>query len=70
MGALHTLMRKLPKDGKLVLTQNDHTLKDPAFRGALSEWTDCGAARLLFREDGPHLPGINLNATVYVIEKA
>tara|TARA_R110002126_G_scaffold174729_2_gene323367 strand:- start:494 stop:1105 length:612 start_codon:yes stop_codon:yes gene_type:complete len=69
-GALHTLMRKLPKGGRLVLSQNDHTLKDPAFMGALSEWTDCGAARLLFREDGPHLPGIDLNATVYMIEKA
>lgn len=69
-GMLHTLMRKLPKGGKLVFSLNDHTLKDPACEGALSEWTDCGAARLLMREDGPHLPGINLNATIYVIEKA
>jgi predicted TPR repeat methyltransferase len=69
-GMLHTLMRKLPKGGKLVFSLNDHTLKEPAFEGALSEWIDCGAARLLFREDGPHLPGINLNAAVYVIEKA
>jgi predicted TPR repeat methyltransferase len=68
--ALHLLMRKLPKDGKLVLSLNDHTLAERDYKAALSEWTDCGAARLLFREDGPHLPKINLNSTVYVIEKA
>ena len=69
-GMLHTLMRKLPKGGKLVFSLNDHALKDPACEGTLSEWTDCGAARLLMREDGPHLPEINLNGTIYVIEKA
>jgi predicted TPR repeat methyltransferase len=69
-GMLHTLMRKLPKGGKLVFSLNDHALKDPACEGTLSEWTDCGAARLLMREDEPHLPEINLNATIYVIEKA
>ncbi len=63
------LMNILAPGGKLVLSFNDHTLEDPAYEGRLSEWTDTGAARLLFREHGAHLPGINLNSTVYVIEK-
>lgn len=64
------LMKGLALGGKLVLSFNDHALKDTAYEGRISEWTDCGAARVLFRETGPHLPGINVNSTVYVIEKA
>ncbi|MCR8827275.1 class I SAM-dependent DNA methyltransferase [Pseudosulfitobacter koreensis] len=69
-GAFHTLMRNLPKRGLLVFSLNGRTLQEHAYEGAMSEWTDCGAAQLLFRKDGPHLPGIDLNATVYVIEKS
>ena len=64
----HRLMKGLGRDGKMVFSFNDHTLEDPAFEAGLNEWLDCGAARLLFREHGPHLPGIDLNATVYVVE--
>lgn len=64
------LMHRLGPGGKLALSFNDHALEDPAYEGRISEWTDCGAARLLFRENGPHLPGINVNSTVYVIERA
>lgn len=63
------LMNVLAPGGKLVLSFNDHTLEDPSYEGRISEWTDTGAARLLFREHGPHLPGIDLQSTVYVIEK-
>ena len=64
------LMNALAPGGKLVLSFNDHALQDPAYEGRISEWTDCGAARLLFREHGPHLPARDINSTVYVIEKA
>lgn len=64
-----TLIHALTRGGKFVFSFNDHTLEDPAFEGRISEWTDCGAARLLFREHGPHLPGIDLHSTVYVIER-
>ncbi|MFK7762831.1 MAG: class I SAM-dependent methyltransferase [Roseobacter sp.] len=66
---LHNLMHGLAKGGKLVVSFNDHTLEDPSFEAGLNEWLDCGAATLLFKEYGPHLPGINLKANVYVIEK-
>lgn len=70
IAVFHTLMKSLGSGGKLVLSFNDHALEDPAHEGAISEWTDCGAARLLFREYGDHLPGINLKSFVYVVEKA
>ncbi|MEL7261513.1 MAG: methyltransferase domain-containing protein [Pseudomonadota bacterium] len=67
---LHQLMRALPPRGKLVFSFNDHALEDPANMRGVSEWTDCGAAILLFKEHGAHLPGINLGSSVYVLEKA
>lgn len=70
IGTLDTLLHALPSGGKLVFSFNDHTLADSANTGRLNEWLDCGAARLLFMEHGPHLPGKDMNATVYVVEKA
>lgn len=69
MSVFHTLMKSLVSGGKVVLSLNDHSLQDPTHEATLNEWLDCGAARLLFREHGPHLPGINLKSNVYVIEK-
>jgi predicted TPR repeat methyltransferase len=65
-----TLMKLLPKSGLLVFSFNDHALADWRYEAKVSEWTDCGAGRLLFRKYGPHLPGANLQSNVYVIEKA
>jgi predicted TPR repeat methyltransferase len=64
------IMHALPRQGQLVMSLNDHALQDRQYEGRISEWTDCGAARLLFREYGDHLPGEGLKANVYVIEKA
>lgn len=66
----HLLLRALPRGGYLGASLNDHALKDPHFEGALNQWLDCGAARLLFKKYGPHLPGLNLKSNVYIIEKA
>ena len=62
-------MRGLGPGGLLVLSFNDHALEDPANESALNEWLDCGAARLVFKEYGPHLTKIGLKACAYVIEK-
>ena len=70
ISVLDTLLNALGRGGLLVFSLNDHALEDRANEGRLNEWTDCGAARLLFREYGPHLPGINLKSNVYVLEKA
>ncbi|EBA17742.1 Methyltransferase type 12 [Roseobacter sp. SK209-2-6] len=64
------IMNALPRGGKFCFSYNDHALADPTFTIKITEWVDCGAARLLFQEHGEHLPGLNLKSTVYVIEKA
>ncbi len=64
------LMRGLRAGGLMAFSFNDHTLKDPAYQGRLMVWCDCGAAQLKFREHGPHLPGIGMKSTVYVIRKS
>lgn len=67
---LDTLMHALNSGGRLVFSFNDHTLEDPVHEARVAEWTDCGAAHLLFRERGDHLPGINMKSNVYILEKA
>ncbi len=63
------IMSALPKGGKCVLSFNDHALSDPENEARISEWCDRDAARLLFKDYGPHLPGLDLKSNVYVIEK-
>lgn len=63
------LMTGMKPGGLLVLSLNDHALQDRANEARICEWVDCAAARLLFRESGPHLPGIGLKSNVYVLEK-
>ncbi|MEM6941765.1 MAG: methyltransferase domain-containing protein [Pseudomonadota bacterium] len=70
IGVLDTLMHALPPAGRLVFSFNDHTLEEPVHEARVSEWTDCGAARLLFRERGDHLPGLGMKSNVYILEKA
>ncbi|MEM1372580.1 MAG: methyltransferase domain-containing protein [Pseudomonadota bacterium] len=69
ISVLHDIMRALPVGGHFVFSFNDHALEDPSNEGAIAEWTDCGAARLVFKEYGDHLPGINLKSNVYILEK-
>lgn len=59
----------LPSGGCLALSLNDHALADPAFPGRIERLVADGAAELVFRQHGPHLPGIGLEATVFVLRK-
>ena len=54
----------------LAFSYNDHALADPKHEAAVAEWTDCGAAALIFKEYGDHLPGIDLKSNVYILEKS
>ena len=67
---LDMLMHALPEKGRLVFSFNDHTLEDPIYESRISEWTDCGAASLILRERGDHLPGLGMKSNVYILEKA
>ncbi len=64
-----TLMKGLRRGGLLVFSLNDHALQDRTNEARVNEWLDCGAATLLLREYGDHLPGIGLKSNVYVLEK-
>ncbi|MBU2982467.1 methyltransferase domain-containing protein [Lentibacter algarum] len=63
------VMNGLAKGGLTVLSFNDHALEDPAYEAKLDSYTGSGQARLLFKEHGPHIPGIGLGSNVYVLEK-
>lgn len=63
------LMRLLPKGGLLAFSLNDKALQDKAYECRVNDWVDPGAARLLFRESGPHVPKIDMKSTVYILEK-
>ncbi len=67
---LDLLMKALDPGGVLAFSYNDHALADRQYTGRLNQWLDCGAARLRFQKHGPHLPRQNLEATVYILEKA
>ena len=64
-----TVMNALPSTGLFALSLNDHAIAEHGFEAALNQWVDCGAARLVMREYGPHLPGQDIKAFVYVLEK-
>ncbi len=64
-----TIMDGLAAGGRFVFSFNDHALEDPANEGRMQAWIDRGQARLLSREHGPHIPGIDLKANVYVLER-
>ncbi len=66
---LDEILSKLPQGGCLVFSVNDHSAADGSIVGRIMTLTDCGAAELVFKEYGEHLPGIGLKATVYVLKK-
>ncbi|WP_135505314.1 class I SAM-dependent DNA methyltransferase [Roseovarius aestuariivivens] len=68
-GTVDLVLRALPKGGYLALSLNDHAIAAREYETALNQWIDCGAAGLLMRKYGAHLPGQNIKAFVYVLEK-
>lgn len=66
---LDAALALLPSGGHLAVSLNDHALKEGGYEGRLCDLIDSGAAMLLFKEQGPHLPGIDLEAVIYVLRK-
>lgn len=69
LSVFDALMQGLPKGGKFAFSLNDHSLEDPIYAAKIDSHLQAKTARLLHREHGDHLPGINLGCVVYVIEK-
>ncbi|MDG4650345.1 methyltransferase domain-containing protein [Roseibacterium sp. SDUM158017] len=67
---LDTCLAHLRPGGLMVFSFNDHTLGLPEFPARLAAVTEAGTARIRSSEDGPHLPSLDINSTVYVLEKA
>lgn len=65
---LDIIMNALNIGGRVVFSFNDHALADPRFPAKLQSHIADGA-RLIFDEYGPHLPGIGLKSSVYILEK-
>tara|TARA_Y100000739_G_C20575044_1_gene449808 strand:- start:403 stop:1020 length:618 start_codon:yes stop_codon:yes gene_type:complete len=64
-----TIMSKLDIGGKFVFSLNDAALSIPAYSAKLNNYIRRGKVRLRFKGYGPHLPGINLKAMIYILEK-
>ncbi len=60
----------LPPGGCLAFSLNDNALAEPAFPDRVEKVLATGVATCLHRAHGPHLPGIGLEATVYVLQKS
>ncbi len=54
----------------LVTSLNDHALADPGYTDKLTAMVNTGTLEKRFEEHGDHLPGIDLNSTVFVFEKS
>lgn len=67
--AIDHVIEVLVPGGVFVFSLNDHARKAPAFEGRVHSWVDSGVADLLLRENGPHLPGIQMKAMVYALRK-
>lgn len=59
----------LPASGVFVFSLNDHALAEPGFAAKVDAVVARGTAECVFREHGPHLPGIGLEATVFVLRR-
>ena len=63
------VMTALAPSGLFALSYNDHALEEPEYEGKLESYTGTGQARLVAEEYGPHLPALNSNSKIYVLEK-
>jgi predicted TPR repeat methyltransferase len=66
---LDLLLQALNTGGLLTFSYNDHALADPKFEARLDAWITRGAARILFKEYGPHLPQQGIKSNVYIVER-
>ena len=62
------IVSKLPPGGCFVCSLNDKSGADGTFEARIFEITETGAAELLIKDHGDHLPGIGLQSTVYLLK--
>lgn len=67
--AMDKALAILPVGGCLVFSLNDHALEEAAYPGRAAALVADGVADLIHHQHGPHLPGIGLESTIYVLQK-
>ena len=63
------LINALAPGGLFAFSFNGHTLQDPRFAARVQHHLDTGTCALTIRNDGEHLPGINLRSTIFVLRR-
>lgn len=66
---IHLVLGKLAIGGLFAFSLNDHALSDPEIAGALNAARDLPHISILHEEYGDHLPGIGLNAKIFVLKR-
>lgn len=66
---LDEILARLPSGGCFVFSLNDHALAEGSFETRVLELTEYASVDLLVKEHGAHLPGIELESTVYLLRK-
>lgn len=69
LGLFDQLMDLVAPGGLFGVSFNDHALTDPAYRAKIAGYVDSGAFNLAFEEHGPHLPALDVDATVFVLKR-
>ncbi|MFW5642111.1 MAG: class I SAM-dependent DNA methyltransferase [Roseicyclus sp.] len=67
---LDTCLSHLKSGGHFVFSFNDHALAVPEYPARLAHITASGAARIVHRERGDHIPAMDIKSVVYTLEKA
>jgi hypothetical protein len=63
------LMSHMAPGGLFDVSLNDHALADPPYRAKVRDYDQSGRATVVFDERAPHLPGLDVHATVFVLKK-
>lgn len=62
-------LARLPQEGCIVFSLNDETLRFPEYTDYISHLVESGQVAVVSEEYGPHLPGRDVGARVYVLRK-
>jgi len=66
---LDNVLQMLRPNGLFSFSLNDHAVADGTYEGRMHILIDSGAAELMHREYGEHMPAKDLKAWVYVLKK-
>lgn len=64
-----TVINLLPQGGMFGFSMNDHTLDNPGYESEITRLVKKRCIRIRWYDYGEHLPNINLNSMIVVLEK-